>query len=54
MTGNPSDDPSFLPHIPTKRQLDRIAERLKDPADSLQIVIGGGHGTIWRMSAERS
>jgi type I restriction enzyme R subunit len=39
MTGSAADDESFQPHIRAKRQLDRIAERLKDPADPLHMVI---------------
>lgn len=39
MTGTASDDPSFQPHIRPKGRLDRIAERFKNPSDSLEVVI---------------
>jgi type I restriction enzyme R subunit len=39
MTGHPSESVDYAPHIRTKRQLDRVAARLKDPKDPLALVI---------------
>jgi type I restriction enzyme, R subunit len=39
MTGSASDDESYHPHIRPKSGLDRIAERFKNAADTLHLVI---------------
>ncbi|MES2389894.1 MAG: type I restriction endonuclease subunit R [Bacteroidota bacterium] len=39
MTGSASDPEHFQPHIRSKDRQRKIADRLKDPADSLQLVI---------------
>lgn len=39
MTGNPADPLPYQIHLRSKERRDRIAERFKDPADKLRIVI---------------
>ncbi len=39
MTGNPADPLPYQMHLRSKERRDTIAERFKDPADTLQIVI---------------
>lgn len=39
MTGSAADPEAFQPHLRNKRGLERLAERFKDPADPLKVVI---------------
>jgi len=39
MTGSASDDPLFRPHVRTKERRKALAERFKDPTDSMKLVI---------------
>jgi type I restriction enzyme R subunit len=39
MTGSASDKPEFQAHLRNKKARERLAERFKDPADPLKIVI---------------
>lgn len=39
MTGSASDPPNYQPHLTTKKVREKIKERLKDPDDSLKLVI---------------
>ncbi|MGQ9872452.1 type I restriction enzyme endonuclease domain-containing protein [Leptodesmis sp.] len=39
MTGSAADPPEWQPHIGNKARRDRLAKRLKDPEDPLQLVI---------------
>jgi len=39
MTGSASDPPHFQPHIRNKERREKIKQRMKDPADSMKLVI---------------
>ena len=39
MTGGPGDPEGILPHVRSKAQRQRLAERFKDPADDFRLAI---------------
>jgi len=43
MTGSASDPLDWQDHIRSKGRLERLADRLRDPADSLRLVIVARH-----------